>query len=46
MKLAKMILINKRPSNLSANHGNNFCLDSYLSARWKNNYFFVVPKLE
>ena len=45
MKLAKMILINKCLSNLSANRSDIFCFDSYLSARWKNN-FFVAPKLE
>ena len=32
-KLAKMILMNKRPSNLSANHGDKFGLKPYLSAR-------------
>ena len=29
---AKMILINRRPSNLIANRGDHFCLDPYLSA--------------
>ena len=33
IKLAKMILINMHPSNLSSNRRDNFCLDSYLSTR-------------
>ena len=41
-----MILINKHPSNLSTNHGDNLCLDSFLSARWKKKFFFVAPNLE
>ena len=40
MKIAQMILINNRLSNLSANRGDNFCLDSYLSARWKKKNVF------
>ena len=33
MKLVKMILTNKHPSNLSANRRDNFWLDSYLLKR-------------